>query len=443
MFEQFLLLGLILLTGFAADIIFQKTRISQVLILITLGFLLGPVFNIVDASSDSVLFGLMPFVGALALMILLFDGGINLNVFSMVKVLPRASIFTLTVFALSILTTAALAKAFLGYDTLYGLLLGAAVGGTSSAIVLAMLERACASPELKSLLTLESTLTDTFCIVAAFVILQIIQSRVQVEPTGVLNLLAGSFSIAIVLGAVVGIAWLVVLERIYRRGRFPYMLTLAVILLLYASAEAAKGNGGIAVFAFGIVLGNAKRVAEFLKLNEKYAVEGEIAAFQEEVTFFTRTFFFVFLGLILDFEGITMAMAGFAVAAVLVFLAMRFAAAKSVIPSYPDTGFTVSMLPRGLAAAVLAGLPLEQGLDIPGFLETALLVIILTNIVATVGAVAFGKSGSTCDAKLPEYIEECEKEDGGKPAQGGEGAKAARKQAKKAKEAEEEPTRPE
>lgn len=167
MYEPFFLIGLILVTGFVANLLFDRTRISQVLILIALGFLIGPVLHFVDAGAGSPLAQLAPFVGALALIILLFDGGITLNIFDLVRVLPKTTAFTLVVFIASVALAAGVAVFAFNWPVLYGILLGAAVGGTSSAIVIALASKSGASGETRTLLSLESALTDVLCIVSA------------------------------------------------------------------------------------------------------------------------------------------------------------------------------------------------------------------------------------------------------------------------------------
>ncbi len=384
MYDAFFLIGLVLAAGFAANWIFVRTRVSQVLILIALGFLLGPVLKVIDASNGSILFTIAPFVGSLALILLLFYGGITLNVFDLLKVLPKATLFTLLVFLLSAVGTALLALTVLNWSVLEGLLLGVVLGGTCSSIVLAMIEKTRASEDAKNVLVLESSITDALCIVSAVVLIQLIKSNVPFEAASVLNLLAAAFSIALLAGAFTGIGWLLALKKLSKK-QFPYMLTLAVVFLLYGLVETVKGNGGIAIFSFGLVLGNAKRASEFFKLAGDYSLDGEITDFQDEVTFFTRTFFFVFLGLILNLAGISLVLIGFTVVLCIVFLAVRWLGQKLVLHYYTDSTLVTAMLPRGLAAAVLAGLPAVEGITINGFMETVLLVIILTNAIATAG----------------------------------------------------------
>lgn len=386
-FEMFLVIGAILFAGFLANVVFDRTKISQVLILIALGFLLGPVFGVVDTTEGSVLSGLIPFVGTLALIILLFDGGIGLNIFELTQVLPKATAFTVIVFVLSVAGTALLATMFFGWSLLYGLLLGAAIGGSSSAVVLAMTEKeASSSRDTKSVVVLESALTDALCILVAFVVLQLIKAGIPIEVSSVLNLFVGAFSIAILGGIITAVAWLVLLKKLGTKGS-PYMLTLAVVFLLYALVESARGNGSIAVFIFGLVLGNAKRLKDAFKWSGDYELNSKIATTQSEVTFFTRTFFFVFLGSILNFHGLSLTLATFAVAVTAFFIFSRYVIKRLLLPGSMNSRLIVSMLPRGLAAAVLAGLPATQGVNIAGFAEIALLVIISTNLVATLGVV--------------------------------------------------------
>ncbi|MCL6088843.1 MAG: cation:proton antiporter, partial [Candidatus Marsarchaeota archaeon] len=299
MYEVFLVLGLILFSGFAADLIFERTRISPVLLLMALGFALGPMLHVVDSATGSALAGLAPFIGALALIIMLFDGGMSLPLFQLIRTIPKAIAFTLLSFLLTLAAVSLIVHFVMGWDWLPGLLLGATLGGTSSAIVIALVRKAAIGGEARDLLTLESTLTDALCIIAAIVIIQLLVARVAIEPAAVLGLLASAFSVAIVAGIVAAVVWLFILERLEHKN-VSYMLTLAAVVLLYALVEAAKGNGAIAVFAFGLVLGNASRLSNLLRLTEIYRLDRRIMDFQSEITFFTRTFFFVYLGMILD-----------------------------------------------------------------------------------------------------------------------------------------------
>ncbi len=392
MIDVFLVIGLILFAGFLANLIFEKIKISQVLILISLGFLIGPVLGFASASNGSVIGQLSSFIGSLALIILLFDGGISINVFELANVLSKSTLFTVIVFLLSMFVTALITVSLMGWTLLEGLLLGASLGGTSFAIVLSLIKGLNISNDSKLLLTLESTLTDALCIVFAFGILQIIISKSTVGALSIFNLLASAFSVAIVAGVIGAILWTLALRKLDSK-QFPYMLTLATVFVLYSLVNSIGGNGGISVFVFGIILANIDRLAKVFGTNEDYAINNKINRIQDEVTFFTRTFFFVFLGLILSPSGITSVILVAGLSLSLLFVIVRYGIGKLMVKK-EDLSAITSMVPRGLAAAVLAGLPAASGVIIPGFVELSIIVIIITNIFATVGMYAISNKGN-------------------------------------------------
>ena len=67
---------LVIFIGFLSTLMFEKTRIPDVLVLIALGIVVGPVTGILSATE---LAGITPVFGALALTLILFDGGLDLR----------------------------------------------------------------------------------------------------------------------------------------------------------------------------------------------------------------------------------------------------------------------------------------------------------------------------------------------------------------------------
>jgi NhaP-type Na+/H+ or K+/H+ antiporter len=384
MYEIFLVISFILFAGFAADIIFERTRISPVLVLIALGFVLGPMLHLVDSGPNSVLAELAPIIGALALIIMLFDGGISLPLFQLIRTIPKAIAYTALTFLATMIFVGLIASLVMGWDLLKGLLLGAVIGGTSSVVVIALVQRSSVSHETENLLTLESTLTDALCVISAIVLLQLITTNVQIELTAVLGMLASAFSVAILAGILAAVGWLLILRRLEQKN-ISYMLTLAAVIFLYAIVEAAGGNGAIAVFSFGLVLGNAHRLSDLLQLSSTYKLDRRIADMQEEVAFFTRTFFFVYLGMILNFKELTLPLVALALAFLSAIYICRRASLAILMPENKETLFISWMMPRGLAAAVLAGLPASKGVYLAGFTELTFAIIVLSNISATIG----------------------------------------------------------
>lgn len=391
MFEFFLLIGITMLLGFAAVLIFERTKISQALLLMLFGILLGPVLHLVDYSQESLMRELSPLIGTLALVVLLFDGGITLNLFRVIRAVPRAFAFTLLSFAITAMAVCLLMNFAFGWDYLYGLLLGAVVGGTSSAIVIAMVQKSAADEDIRALLTLESTITDALCIISAFLILQLLQAK-EASILVAANLLLSAFSIATFLGVLGAIGWLLAMPRL--KGKpFFYMLTIAIVFIIYAISDASGGNGGIAVFVFGLILGNVKMISKIVPINQRYYPDPSLALFQEEITFFIRTFFFVYLGLLVIPASLDTPMLSMSLAVLIVIILSRQAATGLMFrkDTYQVRGLVGTMLPRGLAAAILATLPAQNGIVLPYFFEIVLICILLTNVIATAGLFVFSR----------------------------------------------------
>lgn len=378
----FALLGGIIFLGFLASKFFQKTKVSEVLILMLVGFLLGPMLKIVDSGQ---LISFVPLFSGLALVILLFGSGINLNFHKVLYELAPASLFTFLAFIASTIAIGATAHLLIGWPLLVGIMFGAVVSGTSSEVVFTLMRSVKAREEIKTMLELESVLTDALTIVVALTIAQLISTN-SIDLANATNAIAGGFSIAAVVGLVAGAVWVNLLKGF--KGQFDYMLTIAAALMLYAGVEFTGGNGGIAVLVFGIILGNAKQLIQMVtqKKNGEIELPQQFKNFQNEISFFTRTFFFVYFGLILSIEALTLNLLLATIAIVAVALIARWLVTKALgYANKPEGILITTMIPHGLAAAVMASVAATHGINAPGFTETAMLVIIASNIVSTIG----------------------------------------------------------
>ncbi|NOS76575.1 MAG: hypothetical protein HOP35_01375 [Nitrospira sp.] len=126
------LIGIVILVGLAGEVGFKRTGIPSVLFLMGLGLLLGPVLGYADAAQVSTL---APYLGTLALIIILFDGGLNLQFVKVLQETPLALLYSVIVFAGSVAGVAAVYVWGLHGQWLQGLLLGAILGGTAAAII--------------------------------------------------------------------------------------------------------------------------------------------------------------------------------------------------------------------------------------------------------------------------------------------------------------------
>lgn len=383
----FLVAALIIVLGFLGEEFFNRTSIPDPILLLLFGVLLGPIFHIFSRDE---LISITPYFSALALVIILFDGGLNMNVQEAIRSSPRASILALSGWGLNVLATAALCKILLGWRLLNGLLLGSIVGGGSSIIVIALTRKLKVTGEIETILSLESILTDVLCTVGAFTAMDIILSG-EVSLQVALSSVATAFGVGILVGSVLGIAWLIILERIKGKPN-AYMLTLAMLFLTFVVARNLGGTGALSALFLGLIIGNAPSIARLLKFTTTVSIDEGVRAFHSQISFLIRSFFFVFTGLLFSFSSFNTVFFGVFLA--FVFLGLRVVAVRmSTLKSHLSGERTLMtvMLPRGLAAAVLASLPLTVG--VPGsqvFPEIVFMVILTSIVMCTVG-VAFLK----------------------------------------------------
>lgn len=428
----FLAVGAIIFIGFVASLVFERTKVPDLIFLIILGVILGPVlatFFGVSLIPLSLLKLATPYFAALALMIILFDGGLNLNIRQVVSRAGVSLLHTGITFSGSVFVVTIISMWLLGYPLWVGVLLGAIVGGTSGAVVITVVRGMTLTEDSRTILVLESTITDVLCIIGALTVIGVLRGGGSLS--GTLGGLLTAFTVALVLGFVTGILWLRVLGGMQGKP-FGFMITIAALFILYAGTEFLGGSGGMAALIFGLVLGNHKEVGRALRIREAFRMDGQFKQFHSEISFVVRTFFFVFLGFsfTLPFAAswniqtevpvfsllnntfwlILAAIALFIIGIYAVRATAAFLTTRIHAECRPDRRAITAMMGRGLAAAVLASLPfaippftdprnpdylLYHSTMAPyetQFLTIAFLVIILTVIATTVGVVSSERS---------------------------------------------------
>lgn len=389
-------IGAIILIGFMGALLFERTKVPDILILIFIGLFLGPILGtytdfglLQDLQFEGALTQIAPYFAALALVIILFDGGLNLNLDKTMKKLGPAILHTGIAFMGTMFVTAAICYYLLGINNIFiGLLLGCVIGGVSSAVVIPIMAGVSAKEDTKVLLTLESVLSDVMCIVTALILIEILKGTAT--DTGVLiQHLLSAFILAGFIGFLFGVLWLTVLKRLEGKP-FSFMITIAALFMLYAMVEFIEVSGAVAALVFGLVLSNKDEIARMLKIKTGFVFDEHIKQFHSEVSFLVRTFFFVYLGLTFTFTMVgfdyvpnsalnmpeqilanPMYLFGLVMGVILIGIFIIRYIAASVTCAVDeevkeDKPYIYSMVPRGLAAAVLAALPFT----IPAFLQT-------------------------------------------------------------------------
>jgi cell volume regulation protein A len=397
----FFVAAIIIILGFLGEEFFNHTSIPDSILLLLFGVLLGPVFQLF---AHEELLAITPYFAALALIIILFDGGLNMDIREAVKNSPRALILAIIGWILNVIVTAAFTKVILGWRLLDGLLLGSIVGGGSSIIVIALIRKLKVTEKIETVLSLESILTDVLCTVGAFTAINILLSG-EVSIDAALGSVGIAFGVGILVGLGFGVAWLVILERIKGKPN-AYMLTLAMLFLTYVVATNLNGNGALSALFFGLIIGNSRPIAKQLKFRTTISIDNNVRDFHSQISFLIRSFFFVFTGLLFSFSSYLSVLIGLLLS--ITFLGIRFvvvkvAVVKSELHEYES--LMNIMFPRGLAAAVLASLPLTMlGSSYQIFPEIAFIVILTTIMITTVGVAAIKKRKSRSSTKSRPQI---------------------------------------
>lgn len=381
----FLVAGIIIMTGFFGIFFFDKTKIPDVLLLMGIGILLGPVSGFIDPAG---LRHFTEYFGTLALIVILFEGGMDMDIDRLLKEFGIASFLVVVSFVLSTIAIASYLHLVQHWELLRSILFGTILGCTSAAIVIPIVGKMEVKEEVKTLLSIESALSDVLAVVISITLIEIITLGTIGIRTP-FRAVASSFSIAIIGGSVAGIFWLKVLNYL-KDKRYSYMFTLAAVLITYGVLDFLGGSGSIAVLIFGIILGNSHSFSKILNITNDSLVGSTIKFFHGEMTFFIRTFFFVYLGMIISFKDFTLQFLVISFALFLIIIVARYVSVMVTIKTFPekrgDRFLMLSMLPRGLASAVLAILPAAANVtDSEKFIDITFAVIILTNILMTFG----------------------------------------------------------
>ncbi len=363
--------------------LFAKTRVPDVLLLIVIGLLLGPVTHLVRPEQ----FGSVgPVFTTVTLVFLLFESGTELQVGTIRKVLHGSFLLSVLNFVVTtaVVAVAAWKVAHLGVGT--AILLGTILGGTSPAVVIPIAAQLKMKEHSGAILFLESAISDVVSIVLALALLDGLHAG-NLEVGKIIGTLLGSFLLAGVLGALGAIFWSNLLSRVrtLQNGMFT---TAAFLFLIFGLAELLGYSGAIAALVFGVGLGNvawhgailSKRFPSLAPVGLNSREKGFFA----EIVFLLKTFFFVYIGLSIQFRNLSTILFGLGVTAML-FVAripvVRYGVTRTT--TVMDASRMAAMAPKGLAAAVLASLPLQQKLAHGDFIQNTTYAVVLFSILLT------------------------------------------------------------
>jgi cell volume regulation protein A len=373
-FEYALLVGSVLLiVSIVASKVSSKVGVPALLLFLLIGMLAG------SEGLGGIYFDdprLTQSLGVAALVLILFAGGLDTDWPSVRPVVGKA----LALSTLGVLLTAVFVGWFatvaLKFSLLEGLLLGAIFSSTDAAAVFSVLRSKNVSlqGELKPLLELESGSNDPMAVFLTVSVISLLTGA-DSNPAALIP----AFLVQMPLGALAGygagkgMGVLINRVRLDYEGLYP-VLSLALILFTYGATSLLGGNGFLAVYVAGLVLGNMT-----------FLHKRSLTRFHDGLAWLMQIIMFVAMGLLVfPSRLLPVAVTGLLVALFVMFVARPAAVLLTLLPSKMSLRAKAMVSWVGLRGAVpiiLATYPLLAGLPAANEIFNVVFFIVLTSVL--------------------------------------------------------------
>ncbi len=359
--------GLVLAIGTLLAFLAQTIRIPDVALFLVAGIAIGPhALHLIDIKADSALNQIILLFGA---SYILFDGGAALRL----KVLREVWITILVIATIGVVITGlvtGLAAAWvLSLPLPVALLLGSTLASTDPATLVPVFRQVRIRDRLAQTVMSESAFNDAMAAIITFTLLAVATGAGGFSPAHALIDLVWESAIGIGAGFTLGYlaCLLIAHEKWAFLAEYAPVVTLVAVIGAYFGASGLHASGFMAVFVFGVVLGNKEAFGFRME-------PGEAAKLDEFVlttAFIMRIFIFILLGTQVDFALMSRYwLGGVAVVTVLMLVARPltvFVCAgldRRARWSLPELVFMCWTRETGVIPAALAGLLL--GSNAPG-----------------------------------------------------------------------------
>ena len=241
---------------------------------------------------------IVQFIGMVALSVILFSGGMDTKFKEIRPILsPGIVLSTVGVFLTALFTglfiwyLSGMSWTNIHFPLITSLLLASTMSSTDSASVFAILrsQKMNLKHNLRPMLELESGSNDPMAYMLTIVLIQFIQS----DGMGTGNII-GSFIIQFLVGAaagyILGKLAILILNKINIDNQSLYpILLLSFVFFTFAITDLLRGNGYLAVYIAGMMVGN-----------HKITFRKEIATFMDGLTWLFQIIMFLMLGLLVN-----------------------------------------------------------------------------------------------------------------------------------------------
>jgi cell volume regulation protein A len=289
--------GLILAIGTITGLLAQKTKIPDIAVFLIVGMLIGPeALGLINIKADSALNQIILLFGA---SYILFDGGASLRFDVLKRVWITIVVLATVGVVITATITATAAYYVLGVPLMVALLLGATLASTDPATLVPIFRQVHIRERVAQTVVSESAFNDATGAVITFGVLAVAMGTNEFSLTSSIFDLAKQSIIGIVAGLALGYlaALLIAHERWAFLAEYAPVVTLAAVIGAYFAADGLQASGFMAVFVFGMVIGNKDFFGFKMEAGEQQRLEEYVMT----TAFITRLFIFTLLGAQVDF----------------------------------------------------------------------------------------------------------------------------------------------
>ena len=359
--------GIVLAIGTVAAFLAQRIKIPDVVLFLIAGLAIGPqALGLVHIPADSALNEIIVLFGA---SYILFDGGAALRL----PVLRQVWITILVIATVGVVITAVItaiaAHFILNIPIIVALLLGATLASTDPATLIPIFRQIRISERVAQTVISESAFNDAMSAILTLTVVTVATGTGEFSLGHSIIALLEQSAIGIVAGMAFGYlaALLIAHERWAFLTEYAPVVTLVAVISAYFAADGLHASGFMAVFVFGIVIGNKETFGFKMGAGEAQKLD----EFVLTTAFIMRLFIFILLGTQVDFNLMHQYwLGGVAVVTVLMFLARPVTVLLCAWPdrrakwSFAELLFMCWTRETGVIPAALAGLLL--GIKAPG-----------------------------------------------------------------------------
>lgn len=382
--QALLSFGIILAAGTLSGLLAQKVRVPDVVIFLLFGILMGPeVTGILHIKAESALNQIILIFGACYI---LFDGGASLRFKILKEVwITIMALATVGVLIMTVITGVA-AFYILGVPFVVALLLGATIASTDPATLVPIFRQIRIRDRVSQTVISESAFNDATSAIITFSVLAIVVGNGGFSlQSSLINLFRQSM-LGILAGGVLGYlsALLIAHEKYGFLAEYAPVVTLMAVVGAYLGADGLQASGFMAVFIFGIVMGNKESLGFSMSKEEHKKLDEYVMT----TAFIMRMFIFILLGSQLDFSLMNRYMVGgAAVVAIFMLIARPLTVFLCALPdsrakwSLNEMIFMCWTRETGVIPAALAGL--LMGMKVPGsqMIASVTFIAILMTII--------------------------------------------------------------